>query len=100
MDNSIKKQILLRVLISAPVIAFLVVTPMYLVFENKVQPFFDIWMKMLVAALIWWSIQIMLFHLFKKRNYPKWTIGITAVSLIIVTYWNPIPKSLNKFIST
>ncbi len=83
MDKSLYKQIFYHLLLSSPVIAFLQVTPLYLLYDYKVQTFFELWSKTLIGALVWWGIQILVFHYLKKRNYPGWTIGC---SLLVIAF--------------
>lgn len=84
MDKHTRKQIFYRVILSSPVIAFLILTPVYLVFDSKMQTFFELWSKTLTGALFWWGIQILTFYYFKKRNYPNWAIGISILGLVFL----------------
>ncbi len=84
MKSDIKKQIAYRVLLSSPVIAFLVVTPLYILYDGKLQSFFEIWLKTLCTTLLWWGVQILIFNFLKKKNTPNWKIGICIVGLIFL----------------
>jgi len=77
-----RKQILYRVLLSSPLIAFLIVTPIFFVLDYRTQTFIGAWSIALVAVLISWGTQMLVFYFFKKRAYPNWLIGLSVVGLV------------------
>lgn len=86
MTKNILQQILIRAIISAPIIAALSVTPFYIVYALPVKMFLVLWIILTFGMLVWWVIQTILFSYFKKKNYANWQYGIalTLITLLFV----------------
>ena len=79
----IMQQLLLRGILTSPIIAMLACSPIYLVIENPQRTFLEIWFLFTIGTLACWSLQIFIFTSLKKRNIANWQYLIIFLLVII-----------------
>ena len=87
----ISQQLVLRGLLTSPIIAILVCSPIYLVIENPLRTFLELWLVFTLGTMLCWGLQILLFSFLKKRNYKNWQylIILLIITIVILYLTNP-----------
>jgi len=83
-NNKILRQLLLRGLLTSPIISILVCAPLYLVRVNPQITFINLWFSMTFATLICWVLQSIIFTYFKKCGYANWQYLVFFTMFIIL----------------
>ena len=88
---NITQQLILRGLITSPIISLLVCSPIYLVRANPQITFFKLWFSLTLATLICWGLQSFIFSFLKKRGYINWQHLVFFVIVIILLIFGTDP---------
>ena len=89
----ITQQLILRGLLTSPIIAILVCSPIYLVVENPQRTFIELCLVFTLGTLFCWGCQICLFTFLKKRNFNNWQYLMILLTLIIVILYFTNPSA-------
>lgn len=82
MDKKNLQQVLITATLTSPIIALLVIAPIFMVSLNSGLSFFSLWVIIFVATLISWIIQIIIFYSLKKRGFKNWVHILTMLGII------------------
>ncbi len=96
---NITQHLILRGLLTSPIIAVLACSPLYIVIGNPQRTFLELWLLLTLGTLVCWGIQILFFPFFKKRNYANWQylLFLLLFNIVILFITNPNAYSNNEF---
>ncbi len=89
----ITQQLIFRGLLTSPIIAILVCSPIYLVVENPQRTFLELWLVFTLGTMFCWGLQILLFSFLKKRNFKNWQYLMILLTVIIVILYFTNPSA-------
>ena len=84
MNPYIRKQIIRNALLTAPLIALLVVTPVYVIRERNQFNFFILWLLVTIVTLVCWLLNTRIWEICRKFQFQPW-LSILISPLIIIS---------------
>jgi sensor histidine kinase YesM len=96
MTNQINKQVLKIAAITSPIIAVFLATPIYILRDNKDTKFLQLWFLILVAILISWYFNSLIFKIDRPKRNNSWFR--LALSLVFVLFFTFSPINLKEFL--
>jgi len=90
MINQINKQVFKIAAITSPIIALLLSIPIYLLRENKDIKFFPMWFLVLIATLVSWWYNSIIFKLEKPKRNNNWFRITLSFCCALLLSFSPI----------
>jgi hypothetical protein len=90
MINQINKQVFKIAAITSPIIALLLSIPIYLLRENKDIKFFPMWFLVLIATLVSWWFNSIIFKLEKPKRNKYWFRITLSLCCALLLSFSPI----------
>ncbi len=84
MNKKILRQLLTIAILTSPIIALLIVAPIYIIHEDPQRSFFALWFQFCVSSFGAWMLQMFVYAAFEKRAYPRWMYGLFWVITLII----------------
>lgn len=91
MNKRLLQQSFIRMLLTSPIIAILMLVPIYIVHVDPQQAFGYLWLRLLNGTALCWLVQILLFSFFSKRGYSQWiyVFGLLGLCGVILLFTQP-----------
>lgn len=92
MNAQIRNQVIKVSVITSPIIALLLTTPIYIVRNNRLIDFFSMWILILLATITCWIINSLIYRIDKPKHEKGWLR--LFLSLIIMALYSITPINM------